>query len=86
MGKGQATAGFVLSLVGLIISFWSTLYWFIALPSAIVGLCLSVVGGRKLTENGQKKGLATTGLVLGIIAIVFSAFGLLVFGTIASFL
>ncbi len=85
-GQGQAAAGFVLSLVGLVVSFWSSLYWFISLPSAIVGLCLSVVGGKQLTESGQKKGLATAGLVLGIIAIVFSSFGLLIFGTIRFFI
>ena len=49
--------------------------WFsiIGLPVAIVGLILSVVGGKKLRRNEQPTGIATAGLVLGIIAVVFTA-------------
>lgn len=72
MGKGQAIAGMVLSIVSLVIC-WFGLAAFIALPLAIIGLVLSVVGGKKLKENGQKSGIATAGLVLGIIATVLSS-------------
>ncbi len=73
MGKGQATAGFVLSIVGLVLSFFGTWFSILALPASIVGLVLSVIGGKKLKANDQKSGLATAGLVVGIIAVVFSA-------------
>ena len=72
MGKGQSIAGFVLSLVALVIC-WFGYASFVALPLAIVGLVLAVVGGKKLKANGQKSGLATAGLVLGIIATVLSS-------------
>jgi len=31
-----------------------------------------VIGGKKLEANGQPKGIATAGLVLGIIAVIIS--------------
>lgn len=73
MGKGQSIAGFVLSLVGLVFSFLGAIFSIIALPVAIVGLILAVIGGKKSKESGEKSGLATAGLVLGIIAVAVSA-------------
>ncbi len=73
MGKGQAVAGFVLGIIGVTLSIISGYCAFIALPASIVGLVLSVIGGKKLKSNGQGSGIATAGLVLGIIAVVFSA-------------
>lgn len=72
-GKNQAVAGLVLSIVGLVFSFLGTWFSVIALPIAIIGLILAVVGGKKLRANNQPKGIATAGLVLGIIAVVLSA-------------
>ena len=79
MGKGQSIAGLVCgisSLVCLLIG-WVALgfLYYIALPLAIVGLVLSVVGGKKAKANGQKSGVATAGLVVGIVATVLSAIG-----------
>ena len=72
MGKGQAIAGMVLGIVSLVIC-WFGLLAFVALPLAIVGLVLAVVGGKKLKANRQSSGIATAGLVLGIIATVLSS-------------
>ena len=69
MGKGQSVAGLVCGIVSLTIC-WLGYFAFAALPLAIVGLILSVVGGKKLKANGQKSGVATAGLVIGIIAVV----------------
>ena len=76
MGKGLTITGFILSLVSLV-SAWLPVPFlpFAGLPMAIVGLILSVVGGKKLKANGQKSGLATAGMVIGIIAVVLSAIG-----------
>lgn len=73
MGKGQAIAGFVLSIVAIVFAILSGYFSLIALPLAIVGLVLAITGGKKLRANGQPAGIATAGLVLGIIAVVFSA-------------
>ncbi|MBQ9770043.1 MAG: hypothetical protein IJW27_07545 [Clostridia bacterium] len=72
-GKGLAVAGLVLSIVGLVFSFLGGWFSVLALPLSIVGLVLAVVGGKKLKAVGAPAGIATAGLVLGIIAVVFSA-------------
>ena len=71
--KGKAIAGLVLGIVGIVFSFLGAWFSVIALPIAIVGLVLSVMGKKTLAAAGQPTGLGTAGLVLGIIAVVFSA-------------
>lgn len=83
MGKGQSIAGFVCSLVALVIC-WFGYVSFVALPLAIVGLVLSVLGGKKLKANNQKSGLATAGFVLGIIAVVLSGIAFITCGLCAA--
>ncbi len=73
MGKKQAMAGFIVSIVGLVLGFFGTWFSIIALPTSIVGLVLAVIGGKKLKADNQKSGLATAGLVIGIIAVALSA-------------
>lgn len=59
--NGCGTAGFVLALIGLFVSWIPVLGWIIWL----LGLILSAVGMKK-----QPKGLATAGLVLSLIDFV----------------
>ena len=73
MGKGLTIAGFVVGLLGLVLSFFGGVFSIISLPIAIVGLVLSAVGGKKIRANGGSSGLAVAGLVIGIIAVVISA-------------
>lgn len=70
--KGMAIAGLVLGIVSIVFGFLTTIFSIIALPMAIVGLVLSVMGGKKLKAAGQPAGIATAGLVIGIIAVVFT--------------
>lgn len=72
-GKGKAIAGLVLGIVGIVLAFLGTFFSIASLPVSIVGLSLSVVGGKQLRENNISSGIATAGLVLGIIAVVLSA-------------
>ncbi len=69
--KGKAIVGLVLSIVALIIG-WLGYLSFVGLPMAIVGLVLSVSGGKQLKAAGQPSGIATAGLVIGIIAVVLT--------------
>jgi hypothetical protein len=85
-GKGMAVAGFVISLVGLV--FYFIIAGIVAV-SALVGggyglgifwliLCLagaglSVMGMMKLGKTGGKKGLAVAGMIIGIVAVIFTA-------------
>lgn len=73
MGKGKAIAGMILGIVGIVCGVLSGWLSLIGLPVAVVGLCLSVSGGKQLKEANQPAGVATAGLVLGIIAVVFTA-------------
>ncbi len=72
-GKGSAVAGFVLGIIGIVFGILSGYLSLLGLPVAITGLVLSVNGGKKLKAAGLPSGIATAGLVLGIIAVVFTA-------------
>ena len=81
--KGKAIAGLVLSIVGVLLgSVLSVvpLAAIIGLPVAIIGLVLSVSAGKGLKAEGQPSGIATAGLVVGIIAVVFTAIAFLTCG------
>ena len=73
-GKGTAVAGLVIGIVALalrlIFGGWLGL---VILALSIVGLVLSIKGGKALKAAGQPAGIATAGLVLGIIAVVLTA-------------
>lgn len=71
--KGQVIAGFVLGIIGIVLGFLSGVFSILGLPVSIIGLVLSVSGGKKMKAAGEPSGLATAGLVLGIIAVVFSS-------------
>ena len=73
MGKGKAVAGMTMGIIGIVFGILSGWFSIIGLPVAIVGLVLSVSGRKQLTTAGQPTGIATAGLVLGIIAVVFTA-------------
>lgn len=72
MGKGKAVAGMVLGIIGIVFGLLNGIFSIIGLPVAVIGLILSVVGGKQLKAAGQPSGVATAGLVLGIIAVVFT--------------
>lgn len=72
---GKAKAGLVLGIVSCVLAVisWFIFSWaaLVALPLAIVGLVLSAKAGK-----AQKSGVATAGLILGIIATVLSGIGM----------
>lgn len=89
-GKGLAVGGFVLSLVGLI--FTSIIMGIVMVNMATGGgkglayfwvvLCLasvamSVMGMMKLGKTGGKKGLAIAGMIIGIVASIWSILAVL---------
>lgn len=60
--NGLSIAGFVVSLVGAFVALYGI--------TGLVGLTLSAVGRSQAVREGGKTGLATAGIVLGIISIV----------------
>lgn len=90
-GKQMGVAGFVLALATLVLSSWiaaiaaasivmggSAWLMYIWLVLAIVSVVLSAMAMSKLGKTGGKKGLATAGLVIGIVSVVWC--GILVAG------
>lgn len=59
-GKGLATAGFVLALIGLV-SFGLT---------SLIGLILSIIGRVQTKRAGQPSGLALAGIIVSIITMI----------------
>ena len=72
MGTSGALFGLLLGLAGLILSFFTGWAAVIALPLTIIGLVLSVSGRKALVAAKQSTGVATIGITIGIIALVFS--------------
>jgi hypothetical protein len=84
-GKGLGVAGFVISLVALVLwivvsgiavaaamlggGMGLSIFWLIL---SLLGTGLSVLGMMKLGKTGGKRGLAITGMVLGIVATILS--------------
>ncbi len=67
--NGLAVAGFVVSLVSLIINLWGIV--------GLVGTILSAVGLSQINSKGEKgKGMAIAGLVIGIISIIWAIISL----------
>lgn len=81
-GKGMAIGGFVLALVGLLLAGAVMGGTYLAMGTKVVAyiwvvLCiasvvLSAMAMKKLGATGGKKGLAVAGLVIGIVAVVYS--------------
>lgn len=86
-GKGLAVGGFILSLVGLLFtgligvialgmvatggSPWLAYFWVVLCIASVI---MSAMGMTKLGKSGGKKGLGIAGLIIGIVATVWSIF------------
>lgn len=73
--NGLSIAGFVVSLVTcFVFSFYGI--------SGVVGIVLSAVGRSQAVSNGGKTGLATAGIVIGVINVILSLIGLFTLGSL----
>ena len=61
--NGMSIAGFIVSLGSLFLGLWGL--------TGLVGIVLSAVGRSQAVNNGGKTGLATAGIVLGIIGAAY---------------
>jgi len=91
-GKGLAVSGFIVALVGLVLNLpvmaaallsgsSGTAYFWVSL--CVLGLVLSIMGMIKLGKTGGKRGLAIAGLVIGIVASIWSISSALAVGAAA---
>jgi hypothetical protein len=83
-GKGLSIAGMVLGIVACALF----CAWYIAIPCAIVGLILSIMGKKKSVAAGAPTGMATAGIILCVIGLgidvlfaILAIVGLSLFGS-----
>ena len=91
-GKGLAITGFILATIGLVFNAFvmaaavlsgnKGLAWFWVIL-CVAGAGLSAMGMMKLGKTGGKKGLAIAGLIIGICAVVWSAWSAMAVGEAA---
>jgi hypothetical protein len=76
-GKGQSIAALVLGILG-IIGGWFPIVCYFTTVCAILGIVFGVLGRKKsVAVHGKASGLATAGLVLGIVGTAIAALGIL---------
>lgn len=76
-GKGMSITALVLGIVGAA-GGWCGWFGYIALAAAILGIIFGVKGRKmSVAVHGKPSGLATAGLVLGIIGTVLAGIGVL---------
>lgn len=69
--NGLSIAGFVVSCCSMLIGLYGI--------TGLVGVILSAVGRSQAVQNGDKTGLATAGIIVGIIGIINGIVGLMMF-------
>ena len=77
--KGKAIAALVLGIVGIlsVVTYWIPYFNIISFVASIIGIIYGVKGRNEIPVGYQGRGLATAGLVLAIIGVVFSGIGVL---------
>ena len=75
-GKGMSIAALVCGILGLV-GGWIPVVGYFALILSILGIVFGAKGSKIAKETGEGKGLATAGLVLGIIGTVLGGIGVL---------
>src|SRR5947209_1955294 len=81
--NGAAVAGGVLGIIALVLAFIPFID-FIAIVMGVLALVFGIVGNNRARQlGGNGRGMALTGIICGIIAVVLSAlFLILVYGTL----
>lgn len=75
-GKGMSIAALVCGILGIVGSFIPVVTYFTFIL-AILGIVFGAKGNKIAKETGEGKGMATAGLVLGIIGTAFGVLGIL---------
>jgi predicted PurR-regulated permease PerM len=81
-GNGLATAALVLGIVGVVFGL-IPLTFFIALICGVLALIFGVIGWRAANKGRGRKGLAVSGTVLGVVALLLAFAGIFIIGEAA---
>lgn len=68
--NGLSIAGFVVSCCSMLIGLYGLV--------GLVGLILSAVGRSQAVNAGNKTGLATTGIILGLIGMLYNVINMVI--------
>lgn len=68
--NGLAIAGLVLGIIGAVVAWIPCFGWILGIILGIIGAALSGIGLAQASKLGSGKGMAVTGLILSIIAIL----------------
>lgn len=71
-GQGLNITGLVLGILGIILALTPCTFFF-AVPLAVIGLILSILGYSQASKGGAPKGMGTAAIVLCGLAIVVCA-------------
>ena len=83
--NGCGVAGFVFGLLGIILSWISSVFlWWLAIPFAAIGFVLSLIGVIVGKAKKQSIGLGVAGLILSLISIVIVLLVVFVLGSLMS--
>jgi uncharacterized membrane protein len=63
-GKGMALASIIVGIIGMFLPYGGIVL-------AVIGLVLGIVSKNKLSEGGHPTGMATAGIVVGVISLVW---------------
>ena len=74
--QGMSIAALVCGILGIVGSFIPVVTYF-TFSLAILGIVFGVKGSKIAKETGENKGMATAGLVLGIIGTALGALGII---------
>ncbi len=79
----MAAAALVCGILGIVGGFIPVVQYF-TLVLSIVGIVLGVKARKDLGAQGQPTGMATAGMVLGIIGVAFAVIGIIAMAACAS--
>ena len=79
----MAVAAMVLGILALVVMFIPGI-GVISIPMSIVGIILGAFGKKQLSAEGKPTGMATAGIVMGIIALAISTLFTLICGACAA--
>jgi Na+/proline symporter len=84
-GNGLAVAGFICALVGAFAGLIPLMFW-LAIPLGVLGLVFGIIGRKRAKREPAvgRRGMATWGIALGIVAVGFGIWGATVIASVSN--
>jgi Na+/proline symporter len=84
-GNGLAVAGFICALVGAFAGLIPLMFW-LAIPLGVLGLVFGIIGRKRAKREPAvgRRGMATWGIALGIVAVGLGIWGATVIASVSN--